>query len=138
MLPLQAEPSPAALHRGQFCSAKGAGYRQLCKGGSWGRQHALANSLLDAAHLCNRWMGRRKPQRCICIHSALTLTLQSPQWHKGLQVQMLYTSRRKGGALGKGSHLAPVPGRSLLSADGSGQGRSPSGSRPREHILNLM
>lgn len=138
MLPLRAEPSPAALHMGQFCCARGAGHGQLHKGGGWGRQRALASSLRGAAHLCNRQMGRKERQGWICIHAAPTLTPQPPQWHKGLRVQTLCISGRKGGAQGKGSNLPPVPGRSLPSADGSGRGRSRSGSGPEERISDLM
>lgn len=45
VLPLRAEPSPAALHMGHFCCAKGAGLRQLDKGGG--------SCKLRAADLCN-------------------------------------------------------------------------------------
>lgn len=60
VLPLWAEPSPAALPVGQFCCAKGAGSRQLHKRGGRRGHRALANSLLGAAHLCNRPMGRKE------------------------------------------------------------------------------
>lgn len=52
--------------------------------------------------------------------AAPTLTQQPPQWHEGLRAQPLRVSGRKGGTRGKGLHPAPVPGRSVLSADGSG------------------
>lgn len=138
VLPLWAEPSPAVLHMGQFCCAKGAGRRQLRKGGGWGRHCALANSLLGATHSCNGRPGRKERQGWICIHAAPTLTLRPAQWHKGLRAQTLCLSGRKGGPRGKGSHLAPVPGRSLLSTDGLDRGRSRSGSGPQERILDLM
>lgn len=43
-----------------------------------------------------------------------------------------------GAGVKAGLHLVPVPGRSRLSAGGSGQERSCSGSGPQEYISDLI
>lgn len=45
VLPLQAVHSPDASHMGQYSCAKGAGHRQLCKGGVWGKATCTAELL---------------------------------------------------------------------------------------------
>lgn len=89
----------------------------------------LANTLVSVPLACatGGWAGKNAAG--VDLHPAGSYpdTAATPAAQGAASASVTYFLGGKGGARGrKGSLLAPVPGRSLLSADGSGRGRSRS------------
>lgn len=97
VLPLRAEPSPAALHMGQFCCAKGAGLRQLDKGGG--------SCKLRAADLCNGQ--KRGPWGGSASTRLLPWRLSHINSSGDCGCKRYISSVRKGSAQSKGSRSCP-------------------------------
>lgn len=139
ILPLRAGRSPDAQHMGQFGCAKGTGHRQLHEGGAGGDEARLQSPCLgllpcamDGWAEKSSWSGSAPTQ----LPPALSLNAVATWMAEGLWAEMPKKEGR--GCLEQSSYPTTSPGRSLLSTNTPGRGRSHSGSGPQGCIQDLM